>query len=104
MAQFDIYENSNPRSKSAYPFFIDIQSELLNDLNSRVVIPLSPLEMVSQPAQRLCPVIELNQVSYVLMTHQITSVPISSLKNSVISAIPHRDEILAAIDMVISGF
>jgi hypothetical protein len=36
MAQFAVYRNKNPRTKTAY-----IQSDLLGDLQTRVVIPLT---------------------------------------------------------------
>jgi toxin CcdB len=41
MPQFTLYKNENKNSKKAYPYFIDVQSDLLVDLNSRLVIPLS---------------------------------------------------------------
>ncbi|MFM8152824.1 MAG: CcdB family protein, partial [Polynucleobacter victoriensis] len=39
MARFDIYPNLGKSIKSV-PFLMDIQSELLDHLNSRVVVPM----------------------------------------------------------------
>lgn len=104
MGQFTLYKNEDSSSNKAYPYFIDIQHPLLNELNSRVVIPLSPLEALNNTdAKRLCPVMSLEEGSFVLLTHQMTSVPKSILKTEVASLENFRYDILAAIDMLISG-
>jgi toxin CcdB len=103
MRQFTLYKNQNPTSKAVYPFFIDIQHELLADLNTRVVIPLSPLELVEKSLERLTPVIQLNQIDYVLMTHLLTSVSKKQLSESVISVEGYRDVVLSALDMLVLG-
>lgn len=103
MGQFTLYKNESPASKAVYPFFIDIQHELLSDLNTRVVIPLSPFKLVDQSLERLTPIIQLNQIDYVLMTHLLTSISKKHLSESVISVESHRDTIMSAIDMLVSG-
>ncbi len=104
MAQFTLYKNEDSASNDAYPYFIDVQSSLLSDLNSRLVIPLSPHGALSNTdAKRLCPVIHIEEGNFVLLTHQMTSVPSSILKTEVTSLENFRYEILGAIDMLISG-
>ncbi|WP_036256026.1 CcdB family protein, partial [Spongiibacter marinus] len=44
MKQFDLYENPDSDSHATYPFFVDVQTDLLDDLNSRVVISTSPVQ------------------------------------------------------------
>jgi len=69
-----------------------------------LVIPLSPHEALNNTdAKRLCPVIHVDEGNFVLLTHQMTSVPKSILKTEVTSLENFRYEILAAIDMLISG-
>ena len=41
MAQFDVYENINTSSKKDMPFLLDVQNDILDELNSRIVVPLS---------------------------------------------------------------
>lgn len=104
MAQFSLYKNENRSSNKTYPYFVDVQNDLLGDLNSRLVIPLSSHDTLNKTdAKRLCPVIHLDQGEFVLLTHQMTSVPQSTLKIKVASLEDFRYEILAAIDMLISG-
>ncbi len=104
MAQFSLYKNEDSASNDAYPYFIDVQNSLLSDLNSRLVIPLSPHGVLNNTdAKRLCPVIHLDEGNFVLLTHQMTSVPSSILRTEVTFLESSRYEILGAIDMLISG-
>ncbi len=104
MPQFSIYKNNERSTNKTYPYFIDVQNDLLSDLNSRLVIPLTTLEKVNNTdVERLCPLIPIDKGEYVLLTHQMTSVPASILKTEVTTAEKYRYEILGAIDMLISG-
>lgn len=104
MSQFTLYRNEDPSSNQIYPYFVDIQNALLGDLNTRVVIPFTTLSALGNvEAKKLCPVIEIDGDRFVLLTHQITSVPRPILKTEIASLDEHRYEILSAIDMLISG-
>ena len=86
MSQFTLYRNENKNTKKAYPFFVNVQSDLLDELNSRIVIPLSPCKALdNKNAKKLCPIIEIEGECFVLLAHQITSVPKSLLKKEVIT-------------------
>ncbi|UTJ05271.1 CcdB family protein [Arcobacter roscoffensis] len=41
MAQFDVYKNDNPITNKKTPYLLDVQSDVLKHLNTRVVVPLS---------------------------------------------------------------
>ncbi len=104
MTQFIAYINEDKSSRKTYPFFLDVQSDLLDDLNSRLVIPLSSISSVRNiNAKRLCPVILIKNKDYVLLTHQMTSVPASILKKEIAKLSSLRNEIISAIDLLITG-
>lgn len=104
MAQFTLYKNEDSGTNNVYPYFIDVQNALLSDLNSRLVIPLSPHAALNNTdVKRLCPVITIGEDNFVLLTHQMAAVPKSILKTEILSLESYRYEILAAIDMLISG-
>ncbi len=104
MGQFILYKNENKSTKKTYPYFIDVQNDLLDDLNSRIVIPLSPHKTLNNTnAKKLCPVLEIDNASFVLLTHQMASVPRSILKKKVASLEKDRYEILGAIDLLLTG-
>ncbi len=104
MEQFILYENENKGSKKAYPYFVDVQTDLLNELNTRIVIPLSPREMMGNiNVKKLCPVIEINEGVFILLAHQMTTVPRTVLKKKVTILEQYRYEILGAIDLLLTG-
>ena len=39
--QFDVYHNKNAASKGRFPYLLDVQTELLDSLETRVVVPLA---------------------------------------------------------------
>lgn len=104
MAQFMVYENQNQDSKQIYPYFVDVQNNFLESLNSRLVIPLALRKYLDNSViSMLCPEVIIEDVTFVLLTHQMTNVPSSALKVPIISLESLRDEIIAAVDFLISG-
>ena len=104
MPQFSVYKNQDKRSRGVYPYFVDVQNSLLSDLNSRLVIPFAkPSSLNNAEVERLCPLIPINGNNYVLLSHQLTSVPISALSKEEVFTESFRYEILDAIDMLITG-
>ena len=58
MAQFDVYRNPNPATAAAIPYLLDVQSDLLQGLLTRVVVPLAkPALLSNKAAQWLNPVV-----------------------------------------------
>ena len=53
MAQFDYYANTDKDTNKTYPYIVDVQDALLNELNSRVVIPLTPLFNLEKLTQKI---------------------------------------------------
>lgn len=104
MPQFSLYKNKDKSTSRAYPFFVDVQSDLLNSLDTRIVIPLTPLELLEGSAPtHLCPIIHLEEGDFVILTQQTTSVPTKILKEEVNDLSAFRNEIIGALDFLITG-
>ena len=104
MSQFTLYKNENKNSKKTYPYLVDVQNDFFDELNSRIVIPLSAHNTLNQTnAKRLCPIINVNGEQFVLLTHQMTSIPKTMLKKRVTSLENLRYEILGAIDFLVTS-
>ncbi|MDA0130587.1 CcdB family protein [Vibrio sp. MarTm2] len=104
MSQFSLYQNNDKSTATAYPYFVDVQSEMLDTLNTRLVIPLTPVEMLEKKAPtHLCPVIHIDEGDFVILTNQMTSVPTKILRDPVNDLSTFRNEIIAAIDFLITG-
>ena len=81
-----------------------IPADLLNHLNTRMVVPLLPASEAPKPAGTLNPVFQINEASYVMVTQFMAAVPVSILKEVVGSLEAHRYEIVSAIDLSMQGF
>ncbi len=104
MSQFAVYKNEDSATKKTYPYFLNIQSDLLDELNSRVVVPFSSLDSIKHnDAKKLCPIVMIEGREFVLLTHQITAVPKSILKKEVAILTAFRTEIITALDLLITG-
>ncbi|CAA0117780.1 Toxin CcdB [BD1-7 clade bacterium] len=103
MKQYDLYENTDPDSHASYPYFVDVQTGLLEDLNSRVVIPIAPALDAKAFPKNLCPIVEINNKQFALLTHQITTVSSSFLENKEGSLLLNRDDIISALDFLLTG-
>jgi toxin CcdB len=105
MARFDVYPNPGAHA-STTPYLLDVQSDLLDGLDSRMVIPLRSLEhfaKVKLPT-RLTPVIHISGRDYLLETPKMGAVPSRLLKNSVASLSGLHDQITSALDFLFHGF
>jgi len=104
MAQFDVYRNPNPASRSRIPYLLDVQSELLDSLATRVVVPLCRPEVLgSKPAERLNPQFELEGRKVLMLTPELAGVPRKALGERVASLAAGRGDIIAALDLVFTG-
>ncbi len=104
MAQFDVYPNPSKTSKAHYPFLVDIQSNLLNKLATRIVIPLGKRSAFGGKAmQGLTPEISFSDQELLLLTPQISSVSEKHLKNPVGSLSHFGNQIVGALDLAITG-
>jgi toxin CcdB len=104
MAQFDYYANTDKDTNKTYPYIVDVQDALLDELNSRVVIPLTPLfNLEKSYPKNLCPKITIESKEYSLLTHQMSSTSRRVLSNYEGSLTHNRAEIISAIDFLITG-
>ena len=105
MAQFSVYRNKNPRTKAAFPFLVDVQSELLEPLNTRVVIPMTKAAaLAKKPVSHLTPDVSFNGDRYLLMTPQLAGIGRAELGPHAGTLAEERQTILAAIDFLLTGF
>ena len=104
MAQFIAYKNPNRRTQKTYPYLLDIQSNLLDDLRTTIVIPLCPSKIAGDAAiSKLCPEINIDGISYIALTQQIAGIDRRDLGIEEFDLSSYRPEIIAALDFVISG-
>jgi toxin CcdB len=105
VAQFAVYKNKSPRTKSTFPFLVDVQSDLLEPLHTRVVVPLTKVAgLARKPVSHLTPTLTFDGSAYVLMTPQLAGIARTDLGTPSGSLAEERQTILAAIDFLLTGF
>ena len=99
MARFQLFDNPDGEG-----YLLDVQSDLLDVVRTRVVVPLVSAERVPRAVPRLHPVFRVQGDELVMATHLIATVPIEILDRPQGDLATHRDTITAALDMLFSGF
>ena len=97
MAQFDVY-----RLPGGYA--IDCQSDLLDHLGTRLVIPLNRPANAPKPADRLNPSFTVEGERVIMVTQFAGVVSVRSLDDKVMSLVEHAYVIKSALDMFVSGY
>jgi toxin CcdB len=105
MARFDIYSNPG-RNQKSIPFLVDVQSNVISGLASRIVIPLRPLSSFAPMSlpEELFPMIDVNGTRYVLDTPQLGAIPSRELTSKIASAKDQQADIQAALDRVFGAY
>ena len=105
MARFDVYPNPGAHADTT-PYLLDVQSDLLDGLKSRMVIPLRSLEhfaKVKLPT-RLTPVLQVNGKEYLLETPKMGAVAKRTLRTSLTSLAHEQDRITGSLDFLFQGY
>ena len=104
MAQFDVYRNPNPATRARIPYLLDVQSDLLDSLSTRVVVPLCKPEVLSNKlADRLIPAFDIEGRKTAMLTPELASVSGKALGERVANIAGERTAIIAALDLVFTG-
>ncbi|MDO8465328.1 MAG: CcdB family protein [Gallionella sp.] len=103
MAQFDVYLNPNADTCKVIPYLLDVQADLLDALSTRVVAPLALAEEMGLTAKRLNPHFKIKGEAVVMSTAELAGVSSHLLGDKVASLKNKRDEIIAALDLLLTG-
>lgn len=105
MARFDVYENPG-KHPGTTPYLLDVQSDLLDGLDTRMVVPLRHLEHFKniQLPRLLTPVFTVEGQEFLLETPKMAAVPSRLLKSTVTSLEEKRVQIMGALDFLFQGY
>ena len=105
MARFDVYANSGNHAATT-PYLLDVQCDLFDDLDSRMVIPLRSLKHFPKVklSTRLTPIFTIEGEEFLLETPKMGAVPQRVLKSPVTSLAQAQDQITTALDFLFQGY
>jgi toxin CcdB len=99
MARYQVFRN-----RDADGYLLDVQNDLLDDLNVRVLVPLMLPEHAPKPAHRLNPAFEIEGRRVLMVTQYLSAVPVAELGLLAGNLRAHDNEITEALDMLFQGF
>ena len=103
MARFDVRANLNRSSRERVPYLLELQTDLLAGLGTRLVAPLAPAARFGPPASRLNPVLRIGSRNFVMDTALVAGVPANQLGDRVASLGERSADLLGALDFLVSG-
>jgi toxin CcdB len=102
MAQFDVHRNGG-RNRDAIPFVVVVQSSQFDGYRRRVVVPLVRAGTVGKmELPHFNPTFKIRGMSVVLHPLEIVSVPVGQLGPKVGSLGAEDQQIIAALDELLS--
>ena len=99
--QFIVYQY---KRASHYKIFVDVQSDIVETLKRRMVIPLIKSHHLSEKVNKiLFPLIRIDGEDYRLMTTELSSVPAEVIGEVIADLGDYADEIKDAINLMFWG-
>lgn len=99
MARFDLHRNPNGPG-----YLLDVQSDFVSQLTTRIVIPLLPPDAVPRPIRDLHPAITVGGEDFVLVTPFLGAVTTRELGRPIGSLRDEADTITRALGILFTGF
>ena len=105
MSRFDIFANPG-KNRRNIPYLVDVQSNVVSGLATRIVVPLRPMSAFSSMTlpPDLFPIIVVNGEEHVMDTPQLGAIPMSALRVHVASARIALFEIQRALDRLFGAY
>jgi toxin CcdB len=100
--QCSVYKNTG-ESQSYAPYLLDVQADMLDRLETRVMVPLVRTAEFGRRAGRLHPVFTVCGEEVVMATHLLAAIRSPGLGRAVAALTEHRNEIIGALDVLLVG-
>jgi toxin CcdB len=100
--QFDVFENPDPESAEAHPYFLILQADRLKELNTRIVAPLVAPKTLPG-FERLMPVVSVENETFVVDITNVGVFPLKLIPEPIANLESERYRIVGAIDLIFTG-
>lgn len=101
--QYNVYRNPSAKSAKQVPYVLNVQSDLLESMDTRVVVPLFALDAIGKIVKGLNPSFTINNQSVVMSTTEMATVSARKLGKPICSLAEHRSDIVGALDLLFTG-
>jgi toxin CcdB len=100
--QFDVFENPDPESAEAHPYFLILQADRLKELNTRIVAPLVAPKTLPG-FERLMPVVSVKNKNFVVDITNVGVFPLKLIPKPIVNLEAERYRIVGALDLIFTG-
>jgi len=104
MAQFDVFANANSRTVKQFPYLLEVQSNLFEDANRAVYIPLVDERTLKKPGEILNVALTIGGKSVRLFPLDIASAPLSAMGKLVGNVKDDSDSVVASMDLLFARY
>lgn len=103
MEQFVAYENIGG-DRRTYPYLINMQHPIANELNHSLVIPVTGLINGVVVPKKVCPVVTIAGQNCVALTHMMAGIPCKEIGYPVQDLSSDGHKLRDAVDFLINGY
>lgn len=104
MARFDVYANPDPTERKLIPYFLDLQNDFLEGIETRVAAPLWLAPAFKGRIRNLNPELEVEGRKVIMDTAAIAAIPIGDLRRPVASVARHQLLVQDALDTLFGSY
>jgi toxin CcdB len=101
--QYDVCANTDRVSRERFPYFVVMQSDLLQPMETVIVAPVAS-EKASSSIDRLHPRIEIKDKKFRAVVSALAAIPRDKLGKVVGNVSKQHAEFISAIDLLFSGY
>ena len=104
MARFDVYANPDPAERKLVPYFLDLQNQFLDGLETRVAAPLFAPHGLQKRLRNLHPELTVDGKTVIMDTPAIAALPITELRRPVANLADQQIVIQDALDTLFGSY
>ena len=104
MAQFDVFVNTNSKTVKQFPYLLEVQSNLFEDANRAVYIPLVSDGTLKKPDEVLNAGFTIEDKPVRLFPLDLSSAPRSAAGKLVGNVQDDSDSVVAAMDLLFARY
>jgi toxin CcdB len=104
MARFDVFANPEASERAHTPYFLDVQNDYIDGMETRVVIPLRTEAAFGPQARHLNPVLAVANERLVLDTATLGAVPLAELCRPCTRLADGREAVQQALDTLFGAY
>ena len=104
MARFDVYRHPLAKSRRSVPYLLSLQTDALDYLDTRIVVPLVAERSFGPRIAFLHPTVDIQDEKVVVAMNELVAIERGLLGNAVTNLQSHSTTILSALDYLVSGY